>query len=231
MESAVRTTIDSDNIMTIVLDVPGKPVNACTPQLLSELSAVVDSLAKSPVKGVIIASAKARSFNAGADLFTIRDMDAEQVKNYITAGQALFERISKLPMPTVAAINGDALGGGMELALACTYRVAVDDGSVNVGLPEVKLGLIPAWGGATRLPRLIGLTKALPILLAGKTMPPRKAKKAGLIDEVVRPEALLAAAKRIVTSHRKQQRAKLGQRMLAGAGPDRKSTRLNSSHL
>jgi 3-hydroxyacyl-CoA dehydrogenase/enoyl-CoA hydratase/3-hydroxybutyryl-CoA epimerase len=221
MESAVRTTIDSDNIMTIVLDVPGKPVNACTPQLLSELSAVVDSLAKSPVKGVIIASAKARSFNAGADLFTIRDMDAEQVKNYITAGQALFERISKLPMPTVAAINGDALGGGMELALACTYRVAVDDGSVNVGLPEVKLGLIPAWGGATRLPRLIGLTKALPILLAGKTMPPRKAKKAGLVDEVVRPEALLAAAKRIVTSHRKQQRAKLGQRMLAGAGPVR----------
>jgi 3-hydroxyacyl-CoA dehydrogenase/enoyl-CoA hydratase/3-hydroxybutyryl-CoA epimerase len=221
MESAVRTTIDSDNVMTIVLDVPGKPVNTCTPQLLSELSAVIDSLAKSGVKGVIIASAKARSFNAGADLFTIRDMDPEQVKSYLAEGQGIFERLSKLPMPTVAAINGDTLGGGMELALACTYRVAVDDSSVNVGLPEVKLGLIPAWGGATRLPRLIGLTKALPILLAGKTMPPRKARKAGLVDEVVRPEALLAAAKRIVTSHRKRQRAKLGQRMLAGMGPVR----------
>src|SRR5688572_18466994 len=225
MESAVRTSVDADNVMTIVLDVPGKPVNACTPQLLSELSAVVDSLEKGKVapmpKAVIIASAKARSFNAGADLFTIRDMGPEQIKSYLAEGQALFDRISKLPMPTVAAINGDALGGGMELALACTYRVAVDDGSVNVGLPEVKLGLIPAWGGATRLPRLIGLTKALPILLAAKTMPPRKAKKAGRIDEGVRPEALLAAAKRIVTSHRKQQRAKLGQRMLAGAGPVR----------
>src|SRR5688500_3184903 len=221
MESAVRTTIDSDNIMTIVLDVPGKPVNACTPQLLCELSAVVDSLAKSPVKGVIIASAKARSFNAGADLFTIRDMDGEQVKNYIAEGQALFEKIARLPMPTVAAINGDALGGGMEMALACTYRVAVDDGSVTVGLPEVKLGLIPAWGGATRLPRLIGLTKALPILLAGKTMPPRKAKKAGLIDEVVRPEALLAAAKRVVLSKRKRQTPGFVQNMGAKVGPMR----------
>jgi 3-hydroxyacyl-CoA dehydrogenase/enoyl-CoA hydratase/3-hydroxybutyryl-CoA epimerase len=100
-------------------------------------------------------------------------------------------------MPTVAAINGDCLGGGFELALACRHRVAADDGSINIGLPETKLGLIPAWGGTSRLPRTIGLTKALPILLAGKTMPPRKAAKAGLIDEAVRPEALMSAARRL----------------------------------
>src|SRR5438874_6443924 len=151
---AVRTSTDSDNVLTVVLDVPGKPVNVCTPQLLAELSAVVDSLAASKPVAVIVASAKARSFNAGADLFTIRDMDPEQSKAYLAAGQALFERIRALPMPTVAAINGDCLGGGMELALACTYRVAADDGSITLGLPEVKLGLIPAWGGATRLPRM-----------------------------------------------------------------------------
>jgi 3-hydroxyacyl-CoA dehydrogenase/enoyl-CoA hydratase/3-hydroxybutyryl-CoA epimerase len=221
MEPAIRTSTDPDNILTILLDVPGKPVNTCTPQLLAELSAVVDLLVQSKPAGVIIASAKARSFNAGADLFTIRDMDPEQKKAYLTQGQALFERIARLPMPTVAAINGDCLGGGFELALACTYRVAVDDGSITIGLPEVKLGLIPAWRGATRLPRMIGLTRALPILLAGKTMPPRKAKSSGLVDEVVRPEALRAAAKRLVMSRRQPQRPSLAQRLCAGLSPVR----------
>jgi 3-hydroxyacyl-CoA dehydrogenase/enoyl-CoA hydratase/3-hydroxybutyryl-CoA epimerase len=224
MDSAVRTLLDSaDNVLTVVLDVPGKPVNTCTPQLLAELAAVVESLEKSATRpaGVIIASAKARSFNAGADLFTIRDMEPEQIGKYLAEGQALFDRIARLPMPSVAAINGDCLGGGMELALACTYRVAADDFSINVGLPETKLGLIPAWGGATRLPRMIGLTKALPILIAGKTMPPRKARKAGLVDEVVRPEALLAAARRIVLSKRKRQRPGLMLRVAAKLGPAR----------
>src|SRR2546426_213355 len=127
MEPSVRTSTDSDNVLTIVLDVPGKPVNTCTPQLLAELSAVVDPRGKSKPAGLIIASAKPRSFNAGADLFMIRDMDAGRLDSYLAEGQALFERIACLPMPSVAAINGDCLGGGMELALACRYRVASDD--------------------------------------------------------------------------------------------------------
>lgn len=219
MEPAVRMSTDADNILTIELDVPGKPVNTCTPQLLAELSAVVNSLAKWNPAGVIIASAKARSFNAGADLFAIRDMDAAHAGKYLGDGQALFERIARLPMPTVAAINGDCLGGGCELALACTYRVIADDGSISIGLPEVKLGLIPAWRGATRLPRMIGLTKALPILLAGETMPPLKAKQSGLVDEVVHRDTLRATAKRWVMSGRRPQRPRLGQRLCAALPP------------
>ena len=219
MEPAVRTSTDADNILTIELDVPGKPVNTCTPQLLAELSAIVDSLSKSNAAGVIIASAKPRSFNAGADLFAIRDMDAGQLRSYLGDGQALFERIARLPIPTVAAINGDCLGGGFELALACTYRVAADDASISIGLPEVKLGLIPAWRGTTRLPRMIGLGKALPILLAGETMPPARAKESGLVDEVVGPEALRAAARRLVMSRRPSRRPGPGQRLCAALPP------------
>jgi 3-hydroxyacyl-CoA dehydrogenase/enoyl-CoA hydratase/3-hydroxybutyryl-CoA epimerase len=221
MDSAIRTATDSDNVLTIWLDVPGKPVNTCTPQLLSELSAVIDSLELSRPAGVIFASAKARSFNAGADLFAIRDMDRPTVTSYLALGQSLYERIARLPMPTVAAINGDCLGGGTELALACTYRVAANDGAISIGLPETKLGIIPAWGGTTRLPRMIGLTRALPILLAGKTLPPRKAQKAGLVDEVVRPEALLAAAKRLVMSHRDRRRPRVMERLAARLTPAR----------
>jgi 3-hydroxyacyl-CoA dehydrogenase/enoyl-CoA hydratase/3-hydroxybutyryl-CoA epimerase len=221
MESAIRTTTDADNVLTIWLDVPGKPVNTCTPQLLAELSAVVESLELSNPAGVIIASAKARSFNAGADLFAIRDMDAATVASYLALGQSIFERIARLPMPTVAAINGDCLGGGTEMALACTYRVAANDGAISIGLPETKLGLIPAWGGTTRLPRIIGIMQALPILLAGKTLPPRKAQRVGMIDEVVRPEALLAAAKRLVLSHRDRRSPRWVQRMAARLTPAR----------
>jgi 3-hydroxyacyl-CoA dehydrogenase / enoyl-CoA hydratase / 3-hydroxybutyryl-CoA epimerase len=200
MELAVQLKTDSDRVTTITMDLPGKPVNTFSPQLLEQLDAAVTTVEHENSAGVIFASAKAKSFSAGADLFEIRKMSREAVAEYLERGQGLFDRISKLPMPTIAAINGDCLGGGFELALACRYRVAADQTNISIGLPEVKLGLIPAWGGTTRLPRLVGLRHALPILLAGKTMPPRKALKAGLVDEVVRPEALRAAAKRIVLS-------------------------------
>src|SRR5687768_1076542 len=200
MESAIRITTDTDNIVTLLMDAPGKPVNTCSPQFLAELAHVITAVEQQCPAGVIFASAKKRSFSAGADLFEIAKMSREQVVEFLTLGQSLFERIARLPMPTIAAINGDCLGGGFELSLACTYRVAAEDSSISIGLPEVKLGLIPAWGGTTRLPRMIGIRGALPILLAGKTMPPRKARRSGLVDETVRAEALLAAAKRIVRS-------------------------------
>ena len=212
---AIRTSVDADNVLTIVMDSPGKPVNTFSPQLLAELSSAIDAVERDKPKAVIFASAKARSFSAGADLTEISKMTREQIADFLATGQSLFNRIAKLPMPTIAAINGDALGGGFELALACRYRVAVDEGSISIGLPEVKIGLIPAWGGTTRLPRTIGLRRALPILLAGKTMPPRKALKAHLIDEVVRREALLAAAKRIVLSGGEPQRAPSIDRMIS----------------
>jgi 3-hydroxyacyl-CoA dehydrogenase/enoyl-CoA hydratase/3-hydroxybutyryl-CoA epimerase len=221
MNPAVRITTDADNVVTICMDVPGKPVNACSPQFLSELLEAIVVVEHARPAGVIFASGKPRSFNAGADLFEVRDMKTAQLAEYLARGHALFARIADLPMPTIAAINGDCLGGGFELALACRYRVAADSGSISIGLPEVKLGLIPAWGGTTRLPRMIGLRRALPILLAGKTLPPRKALRAGLVDEVVRPEALLAAAKRVVLSGARRHRPSWLDRAAAKAPPVR----------
>jgi len=215
MGHTVTTSLDASGVLTVTMDVPGKPVNTCTPQLLDDLANAVLEIEKTQPKAVIFTSAKPKSFNAGADLFEIRKMSREDVANYLAVGQSLFDRIAHLPMPTVAAINGDCLGGGFELALACRYRVAADDTSISIGLPETKLGLIPAWGGTNRLPRLIGLTRALPILLAGKTMPPRKAAKAGLIDETVRPEALLAAAKRLAITHPRRHRPAMLDRTIA----------------
>jgi 3-hydroxyacyl-CoA dehydrogenase/enoyl-CoA hydratase/3-hydroxybutyryl-CoA epimerase len=211
----VRTQSDADGIVTVWLDQPGKSVNTLTPTMLAELSEIVAMLETQRPKGVIFASPKARSFVAGADLFEIRKMNREQVEQFLATGQQVFDRIAKLPIPTIAAINGDCLGGGLELSLACKYRVAAEDGSINIGLPEVKLGILPGWGGTVRLPRLIGLASALPLLLAGKTMPPRKASKAGIIDEVVRPEALLSAAKRIVLADAGRREPKFVQRAAA----------------
>lgn len=221
MERALRISTDADRVTTIHIYVLGKPVNVCSSAFLNELSEALAKVELERPAGLIFASDKPKSFIAGADLFEIRSMTREQIESYVAFGQSLFDRIAHFPIPTVAAINGDCLGGGFELALACRYRVAADDGAISIGLPEVKLGILPAWGGTTRLPRTIGLRAALPILLAGKTMPPRKALRAGLIDETVRPEALLAAAKRIALSHAPQRRLGFIDRTLAAVSPVR----------
>ena len=220
--NVIRTTIDADHIVTIWLDQPEKAINTVTPQTLADLANCLAAIEKDGPRGVIIASAKGHSFEAGADLFAIRKMSHEQVTAFLAAGQALFERIARLPMPTVAAINGDCLGGGLELALACKARVAADDPSISIGLPEVKLGILPGWGGTVRLPRLIGLPKALPLILAGKTLPPKKALRAGIVDEVVRPEALLAAAKRLILHPPAAPRVRFAARAINYIGPVRR---------
>jgi len=120
------------------MDLPGQSVNTFSPQLFAELSAAIDVFEHTLPAGVIFASAKTHNFSAGADLFEIRKMNAQQLAEYLALGQAMFEHISQLPFPTVAAINGDCLGGGCELALACKWRVAADDTSISIGLPEIK---------------------------------------------------------------------------------------------
>ena len=215
MDTALQITRDADNIATVWIDVPDKSVNTISPGVLADLDAVLAEFAVNAPAGVIFASKKKGNFVAGADLFEIRKMDRDQLSQFLVDGQKLFHRISLLTMPTAAAINGDCLGGGYELALACNYRVAADDGSINIGLPETKLGILPAWGGTTRLPRAIGLAKALPILLAGKTMPPKKAMRVGMIDEVVRPEALQAACKRLLVKHADRHAADWKERLAA----------------
>ena len=211
----LRLTTDSDWITTIWIDVPGKGVNTLSPRVLADLDVALNHIEHDRPHGLIFASAKNHSFIAGADLFEIRKMNREQMLQFLADGQALFSRIANLSMPTVAAINGDCLGGGFELALACNMRVAAMDASISIGLPEVKLGILPGWGGTVRLPRLIGLTRALPLLLAGKTLPPKKALRAGLLDEVVRPEALQAAARRRVMGTKPTRRHSLVERTAA----------------
>ena len=206
MAKTLAAHIDGDGVMIVRFDHADRPVNTLTTLALDDLDDLIGSLERpdgtacKPV-GVIFTSAKPKVFIAGADLFELAEMDRSQMQQYLEKGQGLFDRLTALGIPTVAAINGQCLGGGMELALACTYRVAADIGSINLGLPETKLGLIPAWGGTTRLTRMIGPTRALAPMLAGKAMPPRKALKAGFIDEVVRPELLLDAARRLIKQH------------------------------
>ena len=210
----LRMERDADNVATIWFDATNKSVNTITPPLLEQLSNALTELMHHEPAGLIFESAK-KGFVAGADLFEIRKMDRDQLGDFLAEGQRVFQRIATLPFPTAVAINGDCLGGGYELALACTYRVAADDGSVNIGLPETKLGILPAWGGTTRLPRTIGLPKALTVLLAGKTLPPRKALKLGMIDETVRPEAVRVACKRLIQRHVERKEAAWSQRVAA----------------
>jgi 3-hydroxyacyl-CoA dehydrogenase/enoyl-CoA hydratase/3-hydroxybutyryl-CoA epimerase len=195
-----RITKDADGIAIVWFDAAGKSVNTFTAATLAELSEAVGQIERDNPPAVIFASAKPHNFIAGADLFELRDMDAAGMEKFLRQGHDLFSRIEHLPMPTVAAINGDCLGGGLELALACKYRIAANDGSIKIGLPEVKLGILPGFGGTVRLTQILGAPAALPLLLAGKTLPPRKALKAGIVDEVDRPEALLDAARRFARS-------------------------------
>jgi 3-hydroxyacyl-CoA dehydrogenase len=198
MGLAFRIAIDADGIATVWFDQPQKAVNTLGPDCLTELDEVVAKLTCTAPRGVIFASSKGRSFCAGADLVALRGMDGAAREQYMIQGQGVLGRIAQLPMPTVAAIDGDCLGGGLELGLACRGRVAADVGTINIGAPEVKLGLIPAWGGTVRLPKVVGLERAIELMTSGRAISPRQALELGLVDAVVPPEELLAAAKRYV---------------------------------
>jgi len=190
-----------DAIATVLLDCAGDKVNTISPALSDDFNRLLDSIENnSSVRAVIIGSAKKGNFVAGADieiLKTIQNLDEGQ--KLATAAQDTFFRIEKLHTqlgkPVVAAIDGSALGGGLELALACQLRICSDSPKTLLGVPEVQLGLIPGAGGTQRLPRLIGLTQALDLILTGKHIPAKKALKMGLVDEVVRPGILLNVAR------------------------------------
>ncbi|QIB67254.1 enoyl-CoA hydratase-related protein [Kineobactrum salinum] len=178
---------DADGIVTVTIDMTG-PVNAMNAQYREAMAATVARLEQeSGLCGVIFASARTGLF-AGGDLDELpatRPGDAAAFMAQCEQNKGEFRRLEKLPVPVVAAINGTALGGGFELCLACNYRIAVDDHSVQLGLPEVTLGLLPGGGGVVRMVKLLGLEKALPYLLEGIRVAPAAALEAGLIDETV----------------------------------------------
>ena len=186
------------DLAIVWFDLPGEKVNKFSSAVMQDFAKVVDDIERSPeIKRVILASGKPSIFIAGADVseFQLVTTD-EQAKEYVRLGQQLFHRFSKLRAVKVAAINGACLGGGCEIAISCDYRVMSDNPKAVIGLPETKLGIFPAWGGTTKLPRLIGLPAALDIILNGKTLDGRRAKKAGLVDDVVPQAILLDVAKK-----------------------------------
>ncbi len=194
--AAFRIEREGD-LALIWFDLPGEKVNKFSSSVMIEFGGIVDQMERaSDVKRILIASGKPSIFIAGADVSEFsKATSPEQAKEYTRFGQQTLHRFSKLPQVKVAAINGACLGGGCELAISCDWRVMSDSPKTTIGLPETKLGIFPAWGGTTKLPRLIGLPAALDIILEGKSLDGRRAKKVGLADEVVPGAILLDVAK------------------------------------
>jgi 3-hydroxyacyl-CoA dehydrogenase / enoyl-CoA hydratase / 3-hydroxybutyryl-CoA epimerase len=187
---------DADRIAWLTCDTPGTSTNVLSAGVLRDLSLrLAEIAAKRPV-GVVICSAKTSGFIAGADIKEfLKIRTPEEGYELVRAGQSVLQTLADLPCPSVAALHGFALGGGLELALACTYRVGADDPSLSLGLPEVLLGLHPGFGGTVRTVQLIGVRPALDLMLKGKPYRGARALAAGLIDELVPPAALRERAK------------------------------------
>src|SRR6185369_1247776 len=190
MTSIFHLETGSDRLATLTFDLPGKRVNVFTRAALEELEQVIGKVAaRADIGCLILLSGKEGNFIAGADVEEIaRVTDPDEAEAGSRIGHRLFAAWEALPFPTVAAIRGTCLGGGTELSLASTYRVASDSAATRIGLPEVRLGILPGWGGSTRLPRLIGVPEALDLILTGKTVAGRKALKLGLVDALL-PDA------------------------------------------
>jgi 3-hydroxyacyl-CoA dehydrogenase/enoyl-CoA hydratase/3-hydroxybutyryl-CoA epimerase len=185
MESMKLKKIDSD-IAVLELDLPGEKVNKLSAAVMKELSEKLKELSIAPYKCLVVISKKPKIFIAGADIEEIKNLKSiEAASGAAALGQSIMNQFEDLRFPVIAAINGACMGGGTELALACDYRIATDDPSTKIGLPETKLGILPGFGGCVRLPRVIGIQAALDIILAGKAVDGRKAFKLGMVDECV----------------------------------------------
>jgi 3-hydroxyacyl-CoA dehydrogenase/enoyl-CoA hydratase/3-hydroxybutyryl-CoA epimerase len=208
----IQREVSDAGIATLTFDRPDSTANIFDQRTLDELNAHLDFLeSEKSLKGLIIRSAKPKIYIAGADLnaFT-QEFNAERIAAVIEQGQKTFDRIARLAYPTVAAIHGVALGGGYEITLACDYRIASSDSVTKVGLPETNLGILPAWGGSTRLPKLIGLPNALEAILNGRQYPAEQALALGMVDSIVHREQLTTAAtKRIQQSGDKKRPSKI----------------------
>jgi 3-hydroxyacyl-CoA dehydrogenase/alkylation response protein AidB-like acyl-CoA dehydrogenase/enoyl-CoA hydratase/carnithine racemase len=220
-QRTVRHFVRDDQICVLTFDRPDSAANIFDRRTLTELGQELDFIADAPqLQGVVIASAKRSIFIAGADLNMMSEKASPQdVRDLIDLGQTVMNRLAALPIPTVAAIHGACVGGGYELCLACDYRVASSDRVTKIGLPEILLGLLPAWGGSTRLPRLVGLPRALDIILAGKTLAAKQALKCGMVDQLAPAEYIVDAAARMVRRGKPRRAARrlVNNRLVASA--------------
>jgi 3-hydroxyacyl-CoA dehydrogenase/enoyl-CoA hydratase/3-hydroxybutyryl-CoA epimerase len=177
---------EAGGLATLTLDRAESTTNTLSAAVLDELHEALDQFDREPPTGLVIRSGKANGFIAGADVDEFGDVkDEAGALAIVRRGWDTFERLAQVKYPTLALIKGFCLGGGLELALACRYRVVIDEPGTRLGLPEVMLGIVPGWGGIKRLPRLVGAPAALDMLLTGKTVDARRAKKMGLADESV----------------------------------------------
>ena len=190
-----QADLRDDRIVVLTLDRSDQAVNALSSGVLDELAQLVERVAIEKPKAVVFRSGKAAGFIPGADIKGFEELDRNgQIGDWIRRGQLLFQAIADLPFPTVAAIHGHCMGGGTELSLACRYRVASNADNTRIGLPEVKLGIYPGWGGSVRLPLLVGAPAAMDLMLTGRSLSASAARAMGLVDTVVEPAMLLDAA-------------------------------------
>lgn len=205
-----RLENDNDQILWLYFDKQNATVNTMDREVMSELSDIVDLISNNTAetKGVIIASAKKSGFIAGADISQFTQFsDIDEAIHLLKAGQRIYDKIENLKIPTVALIDGFCLGGGTELVLACRYRIAEDSSKTRIGLPEVKLGIHPGWGGSVRMPRLIGAIQGLNMVLSGHTISGKAAAKIGVVDVAVPKRHLVRAAKYYVLEKPKPHQA------------------------
>jgi len=201
MPETIKFSVDSDGVALLVIDIPGRPMNVLTPKFREELEQIVDDLVADPaVRGAVISSGK-DSFIPGADLKQLVGVfeqikDAREIHGMTRRFSALFRKLETCGKPLVAAINGTALGGGLELCLACHHRVALNNPRTRIGLPEVQVGLLPGAGGTQRLPRMIGSEKALRLIAEGMHLGVQQAHESGFIEALAEtPDEMLAKAR------------------------------------
>lgn len=208
----IRREIGGDHICMLTFDRPDSGANIFDAVTLDELNEHLDFVEhEASLRGLIIASAKKSIFITGADLKTLlQQTQSGEMREFIAKGQRVFNRLAELNIPTVAAIHGACAGGGYEVTLACDYRIASDDPATRIGLPETTLGLIPAWGGCTHLPRLIGAERAAEVILKGKLYPAQEALKLGLVDDVTQRDQLIDRAR---------EKLRAGKRKMEGRAP------------
>ena len=212
-----RLEIDAQGLAWATLDKAGETTNSLSSAVMAELAQLLDELDRQPPQGLVFRSGKAAGFIAGADIqeFTQLDTPAKGIE-LVARGWHLFNRLEAVRYPTLALVRGHCLGGGLELALACRYLLAVDESPTRMGLPEVMLGIVPGWGGMLRLPERIGPQAALDMMLTGKTIDAKKAKRLGLADDCVPPRVMDAAAALLVLSGQPRRRPPFLQRLLNG---------------
>ena len=196
IKSAFTLDVREDGVAILTMDVPGESMNTLKVEFAEQIESVLQQIsANNSIKGVVVISGKDNSFVAGADISMLAACEtAEDATTIAKGGQNMFQRIEDMPVTFVAAIHGPALGGGLELALACHYRVCSDDAKTQLGLPEVQLGLLPGSGGTQRLPKLISVQQAMKMMLTGASVRAKQAKKYGIVDDMVPQSILLDVA-------------------------------------